>query len=120
MSLSPGIAVGIVRADYLGGHALRLTFSDGHITTVDFSPFLRAAMHPDIARYCDESLFRTFTLAYGNLVWGDHGLCFPIEDLYAGKINHRDAANGDLTVAETRTAYSAGSEGVHAGDAGDS
>ena len=107
MSLSLGIAVGIVRADYMGGLRLTLTFSDGHVTTVDFGSFLRLALHPDIAKYCDESLFRTFTLVYGNLVWGDHELCFPIEDLYEGQVDHRKAVDGILAVAETRTAYSA-------------
>ncbi len=105
MSLSPGIAVDIVRAEYLGGHRLRLTFSDGHVTTVDFGSFLRTALHPDVAKYCDESLFRAYTLAYGNLVWGDHELCFPIEDLYAGRIDHRDDADGVQAVAETHAAY---------------
>jgi hypothetical protein len=104
MSLSLGIAVDIVSADYLGDHRLRLTFSDGHVTTVDFGSFLRTALHPDIAKYCDESLFCAFTLAYGNLVWGDHELCFPIEDLYAGKLDHRNDANGVLAVAETHMA----------------
>ena len=105
MSLSPGIAVDIVRADYLGGFRLCLTFSDGHVTTVDFKSFLRAALHPDIAKYCDESLFRAFTLAYGNLVWGGHELCIPIGDLYAGKVDHRDGTNDVLEVAETHAAY---------------
>ena len=105
MSLTPGIAVDIVSADCLGGHRLRLTFSDGHVTTVDFGPFLRAAQHPQTGKFLEASLFRKFSLVYGNLVWGDHEMCFPVDDLYEGKIEHREEFGGNLAVAENRAEY---------------
>jgi hypothetical protein len=33
---------------------------------------------------------------YGDLVWGDYELCFPVKDLYANQISH---SNADLIAA---------------------
>ncbi|MEI6210271.1 MAG: DUF2442 domain-containing protein [bacterium] len=105
MSLTPGDAVDIVRAVYLGGYRLHLTFSDGHVTTVDFGPFLRASMQPQTVKYREESLFQKFAIVYGNLVWGDHEMCFSIEDLYGANIECPKEIDCGLAVAECRAEY---------------
>ena len=35
------------------------------------------------------SRFSAFKVAYGELVWGDYELCFPIVDLYHNTIEHQ-------------------------------
>ena len=48
----------------------------------EFKPFLAHARHPDLRVYLDPAMFSTFRIEYGELVWGDYDLCFPIIDLY--------------------------------------
>ena len=103
MSLKRGIAVDIVKADYLGRHRLELTFGDGHVSTIDFGPFLRGSLNPETRRFLAESLFKDFSLTHGNLVWGDYEMCFPIEDLYEGRIGRKEPAA--LAVAEEPGRY---------------
>ena len=43
-----------------------------------------------IRKYLDVELFQQFSLIYGDLVWHDYELCFPIADLYEGTIDHTD------------------------------
>jgi hypothetical protein len=63
-----------------------LRFSDGRIVTVDFEPFLRRSRHPDVRKYLDPESFQSYRLEHGDLMWGDFELCFPIADLYEGRI----------------------------------
>jgi hypothetical protein len=121
MSLRAGTAVDVVAAERVGQYRLKLTFSDGHASEVDVGPFLRGSLNPETRRFLDDRLFGKFSLADGNLVWGDYALCFPIEDLYSGQIDHRVPANGHaaqgtpypqpsarkLAVAEPRARYGA-------------
>lgn len=37
-------------------------------------------------KYLDKELFKSFTIAYGDLIWNDYEMCFPIWDLHEGKI----------------------------------
>lgn len=53
-----------------------------------FKPFLAHALHPDIRAWLDPARFATFRLEYGELVWGDYDLCFPVIDLYRNQIEH--------------------------------
>jgi hypothetical protein len=76
----------ITEAKYLSGYRLRLTFNDGTGRLVDFEPFLRRAQNPDITQYRRLSKFGRFQLHYGNLMWGDYEMIFPIMDLYRGEI----------------------------------
>ncbi|MBK9783367.1 MAG: DUF2442 domain-containing protein [Betaproteobacteria bacterium] len=48
---------------------------------VDFLPFL-ISRHPAIRAFLAPERFATYRLEYGDLVWGDFELCFPIVDLY--------------------------------------
>ncbi|MEI6388886.1 MAG: DUF2442 domain-containing protein [Spirochaetota bacterium] len=78
-------------AMYLGDYRLRLSFDDDTVSELDFGPFLKASVHPDIGKWLEQGAFRSFRLEYGELVWGDYELCFPLADLYAGVIDHSPA-----------------------------
>ncbi len=79
------IAIEEVRS--FGSYTLHLRFRDGHETTVDFAPFLRAARHPNVRKYLDEEQFARYKVEHGNLMWGDFDLLFPLADLYKGKVS---------------------------------
>ena len=76
----------ITEAKYISGYKIRLTFNDGKIRVVDFEPFLCKAMNPDITKYRQLRNFKTFHLHYGDLMWGDFDMIFPISDLHHGNI----------------------------------
>lgn len=76
----------ITSVEKAGQYQLRLFFDDGTVQTVDFKEFLSRSRHPDIRAYLEESKFDTYHLQYGELVWGDYDLCFPIIDLYHNQI----------------------------------
>jgi hypothetical protein len=76
----------ITEAKYLSNYKLQLKFNDGAGRVIDFEPFLRRAQNPDITQYRQLRKFRSFRLHYGNLMWGDYEMLFPIIDLYEGEI----------------------------------
>jgi hypothetical protein len=76
----------ITEAKYVSGYKIRLTFRDGTVRVVDFEPFLRKARNPDLAQYRQVRKFKSFRLHYGDLMWGDYEMIFPITDLYKGEI----------------------------------
>ncbi|MEQ1557013.1 MAG: DUF2442 domain-containing protein [Gallionella sp.] len=82
--------INITRAEQLSDYALRLSFDDGVVQTVDFKPFLSLSRHPDIRAFLEPARFAAYHIEYGELVWGDYDLCFPIADLYH---NHLLQAN---------------------------
>jgi len=75
-----------MNAHHLSSYKLRLEFTDGTERVIDFEPFLKASRNPAIRAYLDPEKFSHFRLDYGDLVWDDYGLCFPIADLYEGRI----------------------------------
>ena len=79
-------AVAIEQAEYTNGYILRLRFDDGKEANLDFAPFLHQSLNPLIRQYLDIEKFKNFTLEYGDLHWNDYDLCFPIADLYEGRI----------------------------------
>ena len=83
MSQNP---INIVTAEQVGEYRLKLSFNDGKDQVVDFFPFLSHSRHPDIRGFLDPARFAEFRLEYGDLVWGDYELCFPIMDLYRNRI----------------------------------
>lgn len=83
MSRNP---INILTAEPVGAYRLRLSFNDGSTRVVDFLPFLSHSSHPDIRVFLDPARFAEFRLEYGELVWGDYDLCFPIMDLYRNRI----------------------------------
>ena len=76
----------ITEAKYVSGYKLRLTFSDGTVRIMDFEPFLRKVRNPDLTQYRQVRKFKCFRLHYGDLMWGDYEMMFPIADLYKGAI----------------------------------
>ena len=76
----------IAAAEQVGDYALLLTFGDGTVQTVDFKPFLSLSRHPSIRAYLDPARFSTFRIEYGELIWGDYDLCFPIANLYRNRL----------------------------------
>ena len=85
MSQNP---INIITAEPVGDYHLHLTFDDGKEQVVDFKPFLTRAQHPDIRSYLDPIRFGMFRIEYGELVWGDYELCFPVIDLYLNQLEH--------------------------------
>jgi hypothetical protein len=83
--------INIAAVEHLGGHRLRLRFDDGSERTIDFRPFLAASRHPDIRAFLDAERFLTYRIEYGDLVWGDFDLSFPITDLYRGELTQSPA-----------------------------
>ena len=71
---------------YISAYKLRLVFNDGAARVVDFEPFLRKRINPDLAQYRQMRKFKSFQLHHGNLMWGDYEMLFPIAHLYAGEI----------------------------------
>ena len=88
--LKPGVNerkyLRIVEAEYISGYKIRLSFNDGMIRVMDFEPFLRKAMNPDTTKYRQLRNFKKFHLHYGDLMWGDFEMIFPIADLHRGEI----------------------------------
>lgn len=80
--------INIVTAEQIGDFRIHLRFDDGTEQTVDFNPFLTHTLHPDIRAWLDPVRFAAFRLEYGELVWGDYDLCFPVIDLCRNHIEH--------------------------------
>jgi hypothetical protein len=76
----------IIKAEYIDGFRLHLWFNDRSHRIVDFGPFLHAARHPSLQKYRTVSRFKKFRVLYGNLDWNDYEMCFPLADLYDGKV----------------------------------
>ncbi|MCF7848207.1 MAG: DUF2442 domain-containing protein [Kiritimatiellales bacterium] len=105
MTLKTGIPVDVAEARWVDGYMLEIKFSDGISRKVDFENFLTGSVHPDIRKYLDVEVFKTFSISYGNLIWNDYDMCFSIEDLYAGTINA--AGHAECLVAEEPVEYHA-------------
>jgi hypothetical protein len=86
MTLSENAVVFVERAEPMGDFSIRLTFSDATQRIVDFGPFLRQSRNPLIQAYLDPAAFARFAVKDGDLVWDDYDLCFPIADLYEGRV----------------------------------
>jgi hypothetical protein len=80
------MVISIQNADYIGKYKIKFLFSDGVEKTIDFGIFLKQAKNPMTKKYLDENLFKQFKVEYGDIIWNDYEMCFPIWDLYEGKI----------------------------------
>jgi hypothetical protein len=76
----------VVEARYTGGFSLNIKFSDGKVHKVDFEPFLKKSLHPEIRKYLNREEFSHYTIRDGELMWGDFDLIFPVDDLYKNTI----------------------------------
>ena len=80
------MVVSIDRAEYKGDYVINLQFSDGVEKTIDFESFLKNAKNPMTKKYIDKELFKSYTIEFGDLIWNDYEMCFPIWDLHEGRI----------------------------------
>ena len=80
------LVISINKADYAGEYKIKFTFSDGVERLIDFSSFLISAKNPMTKKYLDKQLFEKFSINYGDIIWNDYEMCFPIWDLHEGKI----------------------------------
>ena len=80
------MVISIISAEYTGEYKVKLTFSDGVMKEIDFAAFLNNAKNPMARKYLDKKLFRNYKIEYGDIIWNDYEMCFPIWDLYEGKI----------------------------------
>jgi len=71
------MVISIIKADYIEEYKIRFTFSDGVDKLIDFSDFLQNAKNP---------MARKYSIEYGDIVWNDYEMCFPIWDLHEGNI----------------------------------
>jgi len=83
-----GTPINIISATQIGEYRIRLVFDDNTLQEIDFKPFLVRSHHPDIRAYLKPEYFSGFRVEYGELVWGDYALCFPVIDLYRNTIEH--------------------------------
>jgi hypothetical protein len=77
---------GIIADDQFDAFLVGAANVDGLEKEVDFGSFLREAKNPMARKYLDQNLFRNFKIDYGDIIWNDYEMCFPIWDLYDGKI----------------------------------
>lgn len=77
----------IEKAVYLNDYRLELLFNDGKIIIVNLDEFLKKSANPKTRKYLNKNFFRKFKIELGDLVWGDYDMCFPILDLYEGKVS---------------------------------
>ncbi len=86
MILAENMVIDIKKAEYVDDYKLRLKFSDNKKRIIDFGPFLHNTLNPMIRKYLKLDNFKSFTVEHGDLFWNDYDLCFPILDLYEGRI----------------------------------
>jgi len=82
------VVINVVSAEVVGELRLRICFDDGVEQIVDFKSFLKDSLHTDIRAWSAPERFAQFRIEYGELVWGDYDLCFPVMDLYRNRIEH--------------------------------
>lgn len=80
------MVISIIHTDYKGDYRTHLEFSDGVTKFIDFENFLKKAKNPMTQKYLDKKLFSSFSLEYGDIVWNDYEMCFPVWDLYQNRI----------------------------------
>ena len=80
------MVISILDVKYRRDYLIEIEFADGVIKTIDFGPFLKNAHNPMTTHYLDKEKFASFSLEYGDLMWNDFDMCFPIWDLYQGNI----------------------------------
>ena len=80
------MVVSIDKAVYLDGYKIKFDFSDGVSQTIDFESFLNSAKNPMTRKYLDKEKFKNFSIEYGDIIWNDYELCFPIWDLHEARI----------------------------------
>lgn len=79
------MVISIQEAVYLGDYKINFRFSDGINKIIDFERFLKSSKNQMTNKYLDKVLFESFYIEYGDIVWNDYELCFPVWELHEGK-----------------------------------
>jgi hypothetical protein len=79
----------IKSAQYKGDYTIRIVFTDGHIRSINFRPYLETAQNASIRSYLNEEKFKDFNIVDGNLNWHDYELIFPLSDLRKGHFSYQ-------------------------------
>lgn len=80
------MVISICEAKYIEKYMIQFVFSDGKAVDVDFRPFLEKAHNPMTQKYLDLERFKAFKVEHGDIHWNDYEMCFPIWDIYQGKL----------------------------------
>jgi len=80
------MVISIIKAEYMGDYRIKFSFSDGVEKVIDFNDFLKNARNTMTKKYLDKQLFKKYTIEYGDIIWNDYEMCFPIWDLHEGSI----------------------------------
>jgi hypothetical protein len=80
------MVISIIKAEYQGDYKIRFSFSDQSIKVIDFYNFLSSSRNPMTKKYLDKNLFQKYTIQFGDIIWNDYEMCFPIWDLHEGNI----------------------------------
>ena len=80
------MVISIQKVVYKGDYKINFLFSDGVERTIDFESFLKNSKNPMTSKYLNKELFKSFSIEYGDIIWNDYELCFPIWDLHNGEI----------------------------------
>jgi DUF971 family protein len=80
------MVISIIKAEYMGDYRIKFSFSDGIEKVIDFNDFLKNARNTMTNKYLDKQLFKKYTIVYGDIIWNDYEMCFPIWDLHEGTI----------------------------------
>ena len=80
------MVISIDKAEYQGDFKIKFVFSDKTEQIIDFHDFLHKSRNPMTRRYLDKDLFGKYSVQYGDIIWNDYVMCFPIGNLYEGKI----------------------------------
>ena len=78
----------VKKAEHINNYKIKLFFSDGKESIIDFEAFLKRAKNPMTKKYLDVAQFEKFKITYGDLEWNDYEMCFPIWNLYTNKNIH--------------------------------
>ena len=79
--------VHVVKADYLDGYKLRITFNDGKTNDIDFTEIIQN-LKGYYSKYQKSIYFKKFKIDDSNVVWGnDWDLIFPIDKLYKNTLS---------------------------------
>lgn len=80
------MVISIIKAVYLEEYKIQFIFSDGMTRIIDFEGFLKNAKNPMAKKYLDKQSFINYSIEYGDIIWNDYEMCFPIWDLHEGSI----------------------------------
>jgi hypothetical protein len=88
------MVLAIKSAEYIKGYKIKMVFSDFKERIINFEPFLKQAQNPMTRKFLDIDEFKKFKIEYGDLIWNDYEMCFPIIDLYEDNIlNNKDISS---------------------------